>query len=99
MSSSSSSSAAAPYQPPEVSGPHPVLLHVYDVTNASSDAINATVAGLNKLTKDFLGLGGVFHGGAFSFFFFFFQPRPLSLDLERKNKLKSEREETKKKKN
>ena len=58
MSSSSSSSAAAPYQPPEVSGPHPVLLHVYDVTNASSDAINATVAGLNKLTKDVLGLGG-----------------------------------------
>ena len=76
MSSSSSSSAAAPYQPPEVSGPHPVLLHVYDVTNASSDAINATVAGLNKLTKDVLGLGGVFHGGAFSFFFFF-----LNLDL------------------
>ena len=60
----------------EVAGPHPVLLHVYDVTNASSNAINATVAGLNRLTKDILGLGGVFHGGAFSFFFFFSRPRP-----------------------
>ena len=53
----------ASYPPAEVSGPHPVLLHVYDVTNAASPAINATVSGLNRLTKDVLGLGGVFHGG------------------------------------
>ena len=45
------------------SAPSPVLLHIYDVTNASSSAINATVTGLNRLTKDILGLGGVFHGG------------------------------------
>ena len=62
------SSSSSPYQPAEVAGPHPVLLHVYDVTNASSSAINATVAGLNRLTKDILGLGGVFHGGALIFF-------------------------------
>jgi len=45
------------------SAPSPVLLHIYDVTNASSSAINATVTGLNRLTKDILGPGGVFHGG------------------------------------
>lgn len=57
------------YQAPEVSGPSPVLLHVYDVTNASSNAVNTAVAGLNRLTKDILGLGGVFHGGDFFVFF------------------------------
>ena len=67
----------ASYPPSEVTGPHPVLLHVYDVTNASSTAINATVAGLNKLTKDVLGLGGVFHGGAF----FRFPSRVFSFSL------------------
>lgn len=72
----------ASYPPVEVSGPHAVLLHVYDVTNAASPAINATVSGLNRLTKDVLGLGGVFHGGASVVFLV----SSFSLDLDPRRK-------------
>lgn len=53
------------YAPPVVDRPAPslVLLHVYDVTNAPSDALNATVSAINGLTRGLLGVGGVFHGG------------------------------------
>lgn len=36
---------------------------VYDVTNAPSAAANAVVSAFNRLAKDGLGLGGIFHGG------------------------------------
>ena len=85
--------ASSPYQPAEVSGPHPVLLHVYDVTNASSNAINATVSGLNRLTKDVLGLGGVFHGGK-SFFFYFGFSLFLSTSTSTHGKKKLKMKET-----
>lgn len=40
-----------------------VTLHVYDVTNSSSATANSAVININKLFKDSMGLGGVFHCG------------------------------------
>jgi len=62
-----------PSQPPPPL--HPIQTHtharpqrqVYDVTNAPSgrvgDVTNKAVAAFNRVAKDALGLGGVFHGG------------------------------------
>jgi hypothetical protein len=40
-----------------------VTVHVYDVTNSSSDTANSIIIGLNKMFKDTMSLGGVFHCG------------------------------------
>ena len=38
-----------------------VRLHVYDVTNSGSDKTNSTILQINKIFKDGIGLGGIFH--------------------------------------
>ncbi|KAI3458106.1 hypothetical protein Pfo_014769 [Paulownia fortunei] len=38
-----------------------VTLHVYDVTNSGSDKTNNTIMQINKVFKDGIGLGGIFH--------------------------------------
>lgn len=38
-----------------------VILHVYDVTNSGSDKANNTIMQINKIFKDGIGLGGIFH--------------------------------------
>ncbi|XVE64271.1 hypothetical protein DITRI_Ditri07aG0087400 [Diplodiscus trichospermus] len=38
-----------------------VILHIYDVTNSGSDKTNSTVVQINKIFKDRIGLGGIFH--------------------------------------
>ncbi|XVF09932.1 hypothetical protein REPUB_Repub07fG0139800 [Reevesia pubescens] len=38
-----------------------VILHIYDVTNSGSDKTNSTIVQINKIFKDGIGLGGVFH--------------------------------------
>lgn len=38
-----------------------VKLHVYDVTNSGSDKTNSTILQINKIFKDGIGLGGIFH--------------------------------------
>eukprot|EP00249_Psilotum_nudum_P014506 c24856_g1_i3 orf=595-1341(+) len=38
-----------------------VFVHVYDVTNSASVKTNAAIVQLNKLLRDGIGLGGVFH--------------------------------------
>lgn len=40
----------------------PVLLHVYDVTNSMSMRANSAIVQLNKLMRDGLAFGGIFHG-------------------------------------
>ncbi len=40
-----------------------VQLHVYDVTNTTSEAANSAIKRFNAVTRDFMGIGGVFHGG------------------------------------
>jgi hypothetical protein len=40
-----------------------VQLHVYDVTNTTSEVTNNVVKRFNKVTRDMMGIGGVFHGG------------------------------------
>lgn len=37
------------------------MLHVYDVTNSGSDNTNNTIVQINKIFKDGIGLGGIFH--------------------------------------
>lgn len=53
-----------------------VILHVYDVTNSESDKTNSTIVQINKIFKDGIGLGGIFHSAvqvsSFSLLFFFF---------------------------
>ncbi len=39
-----------------------VVLHVYDVTNSGSGRANATIRRLNKILRDGMGIGGIFHG-------------------------------------
>ncbi|KAJ7541136.1 hypothetical protein O6H91_10G047900 [Diphasiastrum complanatum] len=39
-----------------------VCLHVYDVTNSVSVKTNSVIVNLNKLMRDGMGLGGIFHG-------------------------------------
>ncbi|KAL3652407.1 hypothetical protein CASFOL_002088 [Castilleja foliolosa] len=38
-----------------------VILHVYDVTNSRDDKTNNTILQINKIFKDGIGLGGIFH--------------------------------------
>ncbi|KAM5557422.1 hypothetical protein ABKV19_024680 [Rosa sericea] len=38
-----------------------VVLHIYDVTNSGSDKTNSTIMQINKIFKDGIGLGGIFH--------------------------------------
>lgn len=55
-----------------------VILHIYDVTNSGSDKTNNTIVNINKIFKDGIGLGGIFHSAVqvsrfllcFSFSFF-----------------------------
>ncbi len=39
-----------------------VVLHVYDVTNSGSGRANAMIQRLNKIMRDGMGIGGIFHG-------------------------------------
>lgn len=39
-----------------------VSLHVYDITNSPDVKLNERILQINKLTKDTLGIGGIFHG-------------------------------------
>ncbi|KAL8192693.1 hypothetical protein R6Q57_027180 [Mikania cordata] len=38
-----------------------VILHVYDVTNSVSDNTNNTIVQINRIFKDGIGIGGIFH--------------------------------------
>ncbi|KAL8139775.1 hypothetical protein V2J09_005796, partial [Rumex salicifolius] len=38
-----------------------VALHIYDVTNSGSEKTNNTIMQINKIFKDGIGLGGIFH--------------------------------------
>ncbi|KAJ4956006.1 hypothetical protein NE237_012789 [Protea cynaroides] len=38
-----------------------VILHIYDVTNSGSVKTNNTITQINKIFKDRIGLGGIFH--------------------------------------
>ncbi|KAI3731331.1 hypothetical protein L1987_62519 [Smallanthus sonchifolius] len=38
-----------------------VILHIYDVTNSDSEKTNNTIVQINKIFKDGIGLGGIFH--------------------------------------
>ncbi|KAK8679873.1 hypothetical protein V6N13_108836 [Hibiscus sabdariffa] len=38
-----------------------VILHIYDVTNSGSEKTNNTIVHINKIFKDRIGLGGIFH--------------------------------------
>nr|XP_043634645.1 deSI-like protein At4g17486 isoform X1 [Erigeron canadensis] len=38
-----------------------VVVHIYDVTNSDSEKTNNTILQINKLFKDGIGLGGIFH--------------------------------------
>ncbi|KAL8534466.1 hypothetical protein ACS0TY_010469 [Phlomoides rotata] len=38
-----------------------VILHVYDVTNSGNDKTNNTIMQINKIFKDGIGFGGIFH--------------------------------------
>ncbi|KAE8729953.1 hypothetical protein F3Y22_tig00003041pilonHSYRG00308 [Hibiscus syriacus] len=38
-----------------------VRLHIYDVTNSGSDKTNTTILQINKIFKDGIGIGGIFH--------------------------------------
>lgn len=38
-----------------------VILHVYDVTNSDSEKTNNTILQINRIFKDRIGVGGIFH--------------------------------------
>lgn len=38
-----------------------VILHIYDVTNSGSEKTNSTITQINKIFKDGIGIGGIFH--------------------------------------
>lgn len=38
-----------------------MMLHIYDVTNSDSEKTNNTIVQINKIFKDGIGLGGIFH--------------------------------------
>lgn len=38
-----------------------MILHVYDVTNSGNEKTNNTIMQINKIFKDGIGLGGIFH--------------------------------------
>lgn len=37
-------------------------LHVYDVTNSTNPSTNVNIQRINRITRDTLGIGGIFHG-------------------------------------
>ncbi|KAL8544083.1 hypothetical protein ACS0TY_004572 [Phlomoides rotata] len=43
------------------SGMKEVTLHIYDVTNSGNDKTNNTIMQINKIFKDGIGIGGIFH--------------------------------------
>ncbi|KAG6510648.1 hypothetical protein ZIOFF_028676 [Zingiber officinale] len=47
-----------------------VVLHVYDVTNSGSEKTNNTILQINRIFKDRIGLGGIFHSAIQVPFFF-----------------------------
>ncbi|KAK8948030.1 hypothetical protein KSP40_PGU018583 [Platanthera guangdongensis] len=38
-----------------------VILHVYNVTNTDSEKTNNTILQINRIFKDRIGIGGIFH--------------------------------------
>ncbi|XP_031381634.1 deSI-like protein At4g17486 [Punica granatum] len=38
-----------------------VILHIYDVTNSGSEKTNNTIMQINRIFKDTMGVGGIFH--------------------------------------
>ncbi|KAL9255355.1 DeSI-like protein [Drosera capensis] len=42
-----------------------VILHIYDVTNSGSEKTNNTILQINKIFKDRIGLGGIFHSAVY----------------------------------
>lgn len=46
-----------------------VVLHVYDVTNSGSEKTNNTILHINRIFKDRIGLGGIFHSAVQVFLF------------------------------
>ncbi|KAI4340895.1 hypothetical protein MLD38_025689 [Melastoma candidum] len=38
-----------------------VILHIYDLTNFGSEKTNNTIMQINKIFKDGMGIGGIFH--------------------------------------
>ncbi|KAI4347581.1 hypothetical protein L6164_008382 [Bauhinia variegata] len=46
-----------------------VVLHIYDVTNSGSEKTNNTIVQINKIFKDGIGLGGIFHSAVQVFSF------------------------------
>ena len=50
-----------------------VTLHIYDVTNSGSEKTNNTIMQINKIFKDGIGIGGIFHSAVqVSLIFFIF---------------------------
>jgi hypothetical protein len=47
-----------------------VVLHVYDVTNSDSEKTNNTILQINRIFKDRIGIGGIFHSAIQVFYFF-----------------------------
>eukprot|EP01018_Ginkgo_biloba_P027481 Gb_14694 [translate_table: standard] len=39
-----------------------VIFHAYDVTNSASEKTNNMILQINKIMRDGIGLGGIFHG-------------------------------------
>eukprot|EP00271_Cylindrocystis_brebissonii_P002204 TRINITY_DN12613_c0_g1_i1.p1 TRINITY_DN12613_c0_g1~~TRINITY_DN12613_c0_g1_i1.p1 ORF type:complete len:358 (+),score=66.78 TRINITY_DN12613_c0_g1_i1:612-1685(+) len=39
-----------------------VSLHIYDITNSPSVKTNSAIVQINKITRDSMGIGGIFHG-------------------------------------
>lgn len=38
-----------------------MVLHIYDVTNSGSEKTNNTIMQINRIFKDGIGFGGIFH--------------------------------------
>jgi hypothetical protein len=38
-----------------------VILHVYDVTNSMNVQANSVIMNINKIMRDGIGIGGIFH--------------------------------------
>lgn len=62
-----------------------VILHVYDVTNSASEKTNSTIVQINRIFKDAIGLGGIFHSAiqvSLSFQFLRFSFFIIAFDLD-----------------
>lgn len=55
-----------------------VVLHIYDVTNSGSDKTNNTIMQINKIFKDGIGLGGIFHSAVQVYIFLFLSSSLIS---------------------